>query len=72
MAGCKALFQLDGKVALVTGAACGIGSEACRAVASAGAAWKYRAGCERHATLPTPQSKMEETCDGERQIRNPG
>jgi len=55
MAGYKALFQLDGKVALVTGAACGIGSEACRAVASAGAAWKYRAGCERHATLPTPQ-----------------
>ena len=31
MAGYKALFQLDGKVALVTGAACGIGSEACRA-----------------------------------------
>ncbi|ANB77520.1 dehydrogenase [Paraburkholderia phytofirmans OLGA172] len=34
----KKLFQLDGKVALVTGAAGGIGSEACRALASAGAA----------------------------------
>jgi len=34
----RKLFELDGKVALVTGAAGGIGSEACRALASAGAA----------------------------------
>jgi len=33
----KKLFQLDGKTAVVTGAAGGIGGEACRALASAGA-----------------------------------